>query len=227
MVNERLVRLIEESVRATENEADRIRAGKAKWKHPMFRTVRVLKADSETMDMNECEAAILTGECLSQAGMDFTIYEGIEDQDQGREEFKAQWLVCLYGEGEGPLDLALKRARERPTAFQTACTCELYVPFLNLCDQLQRINAENPIALPVHKVGKKLGVSGATVGAYIKQAVQERYLVPVGKHFYNANGGGKARTFQFYVNRNPTVTELMRDIPNRPRTVPSGALDDD
>lgn len=166
-------------------------------------------------------------ECLKRNGSDFTVYEGISTNAQGREEFMAQWKLCPHGDGEGPLDLALKRAKASPHAFETECAFGFYVQFLNLCDQLQGINRADPIALPVHEVGRRLGVTGATVSEYIKQALEERYLVQVGNHCFNRNGAGKARTFHFCANRNPIATELMRDFPKRPRGMPAWAMDDD
>lgn len=205
VVSARLARLVGECVRASESEADDIQAGKARWRHAMFGTVRLLKGDPETKDLSVEEWTDVAEKCLSACGLAFTAYPGIEDHDHGREEFRAQCMICLYGEGEGPLDLALTRARISPVPFQTECTCERYVPFLNLCDQLQLINGRDPIALPVHDVGKRLGVSGATVGVYVRQAIKEQYLVLIGKHWYNPGGKGKARTFRFHPNRSPNL----------------------
>jgi hypothetical protein len=207
MVSGRLVQVIEQLVLDSEE-----RDPEAKWRHVMFDTVRVLKSDLETKNMNEQEAATVAEECLAQCGWDFTRYDGIEDNDHGREEFMAQWTACLYGCDEGPLDLALKRANAKPLSFESDCLFAFYQAFVNLCYQLSRINGEDPIALPVHEVGKRLQVSGATIGVYIKRATQEGYLVQVGKHFHrNGCEGGKARTYHFYPNRNPVATQLMRD----------------
>lgn len=227
MVSDQLVRLVEACVLASQNIQPSIRAGKRKWEHVMFGTVRALRRQPWAKEMDPREAADLVAECLTRLGWDFTYYDGIESNAVGREEFQAQWVICLYGLGEGPLDLAMKRARVEPIFFKTECTFDFYQRFLNLCYRLQEINGEEPIALPVHRVGEELRVTGATVSAYIKQATSERecYLVQVGNHKYNREGAGKARTFRFYPNRSPS--RPRRTSLSRPPTVPAGALEDD
>jgi hypothetical protein len=83
------------------------------------------------------------------------------------------------------------------------------------------------LRFPVHEVGKRIRVSGATVCEYIRQAVREKYFVQIGKHCINPNGKGKSRTYRFYASRHPIATELMRDNLKRPPGIPPGAMDDD
>jgi hypothetical protein len=106
----------------------------------------------------------------------------------------AVWPAVRYGIGEGPLELAFKRAQKDGTPV-TGATTDGYRRFVNLCRCLQELVGGEPIFLPGRRIGALWGVSRTMVHNWITLAVTDGHLVLVdGTH-----GPHRARRFRFVV----------------------------
>src|SRR5262249_14871647 len=85
------------------------------------------------------------------------------------------WDRIIFAEGEGPLELAVRRAAATPVNPHPSVG-RLYARLLSVAYHLQEHQGDKPILLPVHRLDTVLGVSPRHVGRLIDAAVRLGHL---------------------------------------------------
>lgn len=90
----------------------------------------------------------------------------------------AVWPKIVYADGEGPLELAIRRAAAMPVIPQPSIGTT-YARLMAIAFHLQDAQGVHPILLPVHRIGAILRVSGAQVARLIQVAIRLGHLTVV------------------------------------------------
>jgi hypothetical protein len=160
---------------------------------PLWRLVRKLKRVSKMPGMTGIEALAVVEGFVEN----WTIFSGIDDDEDGREEFVTTWDVVQLAEDEEPLAAAAERAEKKPYRFKTGHYGAKYQKFLNIGYRLQQIRRNKPIYLPCERLAKILGVSSMRITNYRQFALEEGYLRLVEKHHFVPGSGGRSTAFRF------------------------------
>lgn len=87
----------------------------------------------------------------------------------------AIWSKVLYAAGEGPLEIAVRRAAAMPIIPQPSIG-RTYARLLSVAYHLQEVQGTAPILLPVHRLEAVLGVSARQVCNLINAALRLGHL---------------------------------------------------
>lgn len=113
-------------------------------------------------------------------------------------EFVAVWFKVQMPEGDGPLELAYQYAVKHPFAVQPAFS-EAFVRFVNTACYLQQLRDDDPILLPVKRVGALFGRGEMFGSRLVSVATDAGFLRVVDSAFsYRRH---KAKTYRFVYER--------------------------
>jgi len=118
--------------------------------------------------------------------------------------FVDAWFKVRYPEGQGPLEVAFRKSESEPVRVEPTFRNKNYVRFISMCYHLQQDRGDQPILLPVERVGALFGKDKMQGSRLIRLALRMGLLQPVAE----ANRGARrARTFFFNLSgsRRPSV----------------------
>jgi hypothetical protein len=154
----------------------------------LFEFVRSAKAHPELCDLDAMEALAMVGQWVAErGGWNNLPFLGIGQEDLSDDDFEAEfitvWDEVNYPAGEGPLEVALREAKQRPVTINGARNgLKGYVAFLSFALHLQLLRNGDAIFLSCRRIGELLGCSGMTISKYRKWAVDDGFLEEVKKH---------------------------------------------
>ncbi len=159
-------------------------------------------------DVEPEEAFELVDQAIQELGGwrgDWISLDGIYSTSCARAEFLYVWDRVEYRLGEGPLDVALRRA-ERMPLLPEGCedSEEPYARFISTAGWLQDFVGDKNIMLPCELLGALLGVSAMHISRLRAMAVKDGYLREVEKHSALRH---RATEFRFSKERFPDLVE--------------------
>ncbi|MGA3126069.1 MAG: hypothetical protein ABSD13_05095 [Candidatus Korobacteraceae bacterium] len=171
---------------------------------PMFSFARMLKGHPELASLSSEDAAQMVEghlRAFDSAPLESGVWEwafrwaGTEDEILL--DFQHAWDNIRHVPGVDVLADALRLADQHP--FQTEHKrSQLYCRFVAMAYQLQKLNKERVIMLPVEKVATMLGCTVKTVSHLRHFAERDGYLVKSGDHSFGRKGvKNKATEFRF------------------------------
>jgi hypothetical protein len=182
------------------HSAEPLRKGKT----PMFPVARMLRGHPELVRLSSGDAAhIVEGHLRAFDGAPFAdgvwawAFPWAGTEDEILLDFQHSWDNVRHVPGADILADALRLADQHP--LQTVNDRgKLYSRFVAMAFQLQKLNGEKAIMLPVERIAKLLGCTAKTVSHLRQFAVKDGYLVQSADYSFGRQGiKNKATEFRF------------------------------
>lgn len=106
------------------------------------------------------------------------------------------WFKVRYPEGRGPLEVAFQKAESEPVSVRRTYRSKSYVRFISMCYHLQCDRGDEPILLPVERVGALFG-KGKMLGSRLISLARQAGLLVLASNSNRA--ARRARMFRFHI----------------------------
>jgi len=124
-----------------------------------------------------------------------------EENDERWLVFVDAWFKVRYPEGQGPLEVAFRKAEANPVQMEHRFRNKDYGRFISMCYYLQADRGGDPILLPVERVGALFG-KDKMHGSRLVRIARRAGKLRLGSEYHR--GAHRARMFYFDLRGTPT-----------------------